>query len=343
MFGFLKPGKEAPASSAAQDPAQAPPRPSWAERLKSSLRATREQLNRAAGSTLGAPVGEVGEQLAGLFGLGRKIDEALFEDLETALLAADVGVSASQTLLDALRTRARKEGYTEASQLRGALIDAMTALLEPLARPLLIEGRRPFVIMLAGVNGAGKTTTIGKLAARFRAEGRSVLLAAGDTFRAAAREQLETWGERNGVTVIAQESGDPAAVIFDAIRAAQARNIDVVLADTAGRLPTQLHLMEEIRKVKRVINKALDGAPDEVLLVLDGNTGQNALAQVKAFHQALGVTGLVVTKLDGSARGGVLAAIAREQPIPIRFIGIGEALDDLQPFEPREFVAALFD
>ncbi len=186
-------------------------------------------------------------------------------------------------------------------------------------------------------------TTIGKLAARFRAEGRSVLLAAGDTFRAAAREQLEAWGERNGVTVISQQSGDPAAVIFDAIRAAQARGIDVVLADTAGRLTTQLHLMDEIRKVKRVIGKALEGAPHEVLLVLDGNTGQNALAQVKAFDAALGVTGLVVTKLDGSARGGVLAAIAREHPVPIRYIGIGEAIDDLQPFEPREFVSALFD
>jgi len=348
MFGFLKPGKELPASiastPAAAAAADAPPaRASWAERLKAGLRATREQINRRAGSTLGAPIGEVGEQLAGLFGVGRSIDEALFEELETALLAADVGVSASQTLLDELRQRARREGYTEASQLKSALSEAMVGLLAPLARPLVVESHRPFVIMLAGVNGAGKTTTIGKLAARFRAEGRSVLLAAGDTFRAAAREQLEAWGERNGVTVISQQSGDPAAVIFDAIRAAQARGIDIVLADTAGRLPTQMHLMDEIRKVKRVIGKALEGAPHEVLLVLDGNTGQNALAQVKAFDSALGVTGLVVTKLDGSARGGVLAAIAREHPVPIRFIGLGEAIDDLQPFEPREFVSALLD
>ena len=375
MFGFLKPGKEASASrddpskdggkavagatgqpvakdqpvdtppasaAAAADPAPAS-RPGWADRLKASLRATREQLNRSVGGTLGAPIGEVGGQIAGLFGLGRKIDEALFEELETALLAADVGVGATQVLIENLRQRARKDALTDASQLQSALADAMTGLLAPLAKPLDVGTHKPFVIMLAGVNGAGKTTTIGKLAARFRAEGRSVLLAAGDTFRAAAREQLEAWGERNGVTVISQQSGDPAAVIFDAIRAAQARGIDIVLADTAGRLTTQLHLMDEIRKVKRVIGKALAGAPHEVLLVLDGNTGQNALAQVKAFDAALGVTGLVVTKLDGSAKGGVLAAIAREHPVPIRYIGIGEAIDDLQPFEPRDFVSALFD
>jgi len=364
MFGFLKPGKEAPASKddpskdggkvapATAQPSGTQPGPAevvpaaragWAERLKAGLRATREQLNRSVGGTLGAPIGEVSGQIAGLFGLGRKIDEALFEELETALLAADVGVGATQVLIDNLRQRARKDALTDASQLQSALADAMTGLLAPLAKPLDVGTHKPFVIMLAGVNGAGKTTTIGKLAARFRAEGRSVLLAAGDTFRAAAREQLEAWGERNGVTVISQQSGDPAAVIFDAIRAAQARGIDVVLADTAGRLTTQLHLMDEIRKVKRVIGKALEGAPHEVLLVLDGNTGQNALAQVKAFDAALGVTGLVVTKLDGSAKGGVLAAIAREHPVPIRYIGIGEAIDDLQPFEPREFVSALFD
>jgi fused signal recognition particle receptor len=196
--------------------------------------------------------------------------------------------------------------------------------------------------MLAGVNGAGKTTTIGKLAWRLQAEGKSVLIAAGDTFRAAAREQLAEWGERNNVQVIAQTGGDPAAVIFDAVNAAKARGIDVVLADTAGRLPTQLNLMEEIRKVKRVIDKALPGAPHEILLVLDANTGQNAIAQVKAFDDALGVTGLALTKLDGTARGGVIAAIAKERPIPIRFIGVGEQLDDLQPFEAKEFVEALF-
>jgi len=350
MLPFLrsrKPDGSGPEAAGAPAPVEGRPpdgpRPGWAARLRESLRATREQLNRAVGGTLGAPVGEVGGQIAGLFGLGRRIDEALFEELETALLAADVGVAAATTLIDGLRARARREGWTDAALLKSALVDSMVGLLEPLARPLEVSAHAPCVIMLAGVNGAGKTTTIGKLAARFRAEGRSVLLAAGDTFRAAAREQLEAWGERNGVAVISQSSGDPAAVIFDAIRAAQARGIDVVLADTAGRLPTQLHLMEEIRKVKRVIGKAMDGAPHEVMLVIDGNTGQNALAQVKAFDEALGVTGLVVTKLDGSARGGVLAAIARERPVPIRFIGIGEALDDLQPFEPREFVSALFD
>ena len=208
---------------------------------------------------------------------------------------------------------------------------------------MLTEGHQPFVIMLAGVNGAGKTTSIGKLAKFFQAQGKSVLLAAGDTFRAAAREQLAIWGERNQVAVIAQQGGDPAAVIFDAIQAARARNIDIVLADTAGRLPTQLHLMEEIRKVKRVIAKADASAPHEVLLVLDANTGQNALSQVKAFDDALGLTGLILTKLDGTAKGGVIAAIARERPVPIRFIGIGEGIDDLRPFLAQDFAAALLD
>jgi fused signal recognition particle receptor len=201
---------------------------------------------------------------------------------------------------------------------------------------------QPFIIMIAGVNGSGKTTSIGKLAKHFQAQGQSVLLAAGDTFRAAAREQLAVWGERNGIAVIAQESGDAAAVVFDAVNAAKARGIDVVLADTAGRLPTQLHLMEEIAKVRRVIAKADPTAPHEVLLVLDANIGQNALAQVKAFDAAIGVTGLVVTKLDGTAKGGVIAAIARQQPKPLRFIGVGEGIDDLQPFSAREFVDALF-
>jgi fused signal recognition particle receptor len=216
-------------------------------------------------------------------------------------------------------------------------------LLQPLEAPLEIAGHHPFIIMLAGVNGAGKTTTIGKLAKYFQSQGKSVLLAAGDTFRAAAREQLMIWGERNNVMVIAQESGDSAAVIFDAIHAAKARGIDVVLADTAGRLPTQLHLMEEIKKVKRVIAKAEPSGPHEVLLVLDANTGQNGLAQVKAFDDALQVTGLVLTKLDGTAKGGIIAAIARTRPIPVRFIGVGEQLDDLRPFVAQEFVSALFE
>jgi fused signal recognition particle receptor len=222
--------------------------------------------------------------------------------------------------------------------LRAALLQ----LLAPLEGPLMVApGSRPFVIMLAGVNGAGKTTSIGKLAKWLQQRDLSVILAAGDTFRAAAREQLAIWGERNNVAVIRQEGGDPAAVMFDAIGAARARNIDVVLADTAGRLPTQANLMEELAKVKRVIAKAQPGAPHEVLLVLDANTGQNALAQVKAFDTAIGLTGLVLTKLDGSAKGGVVAAIAEQHPIPLRFIGVGEGVDDLQPFVASEFVDAL--
>jgi fused signal recognition particle receptor len=229
----------------------------------------------------------------------------------------------------------------DASQLKEALAECLLKLLAPLAQPLDTGTHRPFVIMLAGVNGAGKTTSIGKLAKYFQGQGKSVLLAAGDTFRAAAREQLMEWGARNNVTVISQQSGDPAAVIYDAVQAAQARGVDIVLADTAGRLSTQAHLMEEIKKVKRVIDKALPDAPHEVLLVLDANTGQNALSQVKAFDDTLDVTGLILTKLDGTAKGGVIAAIAKAHPIPVRFIGVGEGLDDLRPFVAEDFVAAL--
>jgi fused signal recognition particle receptor len=300
----------------------------WFGRLRQGLAKTRQQF---------------GARLSGLFGAGRKLDAAFYEELETVLLTSDVGVAATQHLLEGLRERARRERYTEAADLRQALHEALLSLLEPIAVPLDVATHRPFVIMLLGVNGAGKTTSIGKLANYFKLAGRSVLLAAGDTFRAAAREQLMAWGERNSVTVVAQQSGDAAAVIFDAIHAAKARGIDIVLADTAGRLPTQLHLMEEIKKVQRVIGKALPGAPHEVLLVLDANTGQNALAQVKAFDDALGVTGLVLTKLDGTAKGGVIAAIARHKPIPLRFVGVGEELDDLRPFNAGDFVRALLD
>jgi fused signal recognition particle receptor len=283
---------------------------------------------------------------------GGKIDEALYEELETILLTADAGVNATTWLLGELRSEVKRKGLTDAAQLKGALQEALTALLEPLVQPLDTDTSKPFIIMLAGVNGAGKTTSIGKLAHYFQLQGKTVLLAAGDTFRAAAREQLIAWGERNNVAVIAQENsgqqkGDPAAVIFDAVNAAKARGIDIVLADTAGRLATQLHLMEEIKKVKRVIAKADPGAPHETLLVLDANTGQNAIAQVQAFDDALGLTGLIVTKLDGTAKGGVIAAIARQRqkkaPLPIRFIGVGEGLDDLRPFVASEFVEALFD
>jgi fused signal recognition particle receptor len=300
----------------------------WFNRLKQGLTKTRAQL---------------GARLSGLFGPGRKLDAEFYDELETALLVSDVGVPATAHLLDVLRARAKRERFTEAAQLKTALREALLELLRPIALPLEITAHRPFVIMLAGVNGSGKTTSIGKLASYYQLQGKKVLLAAGDTFRAAAREQLMVWGERNNVTVVTQQSGDAAAVIYDAIGAATARGIDIVLADTAGRLPTQLHLMEEIRKVKRVIDKALPGAPHEVLLVLDANTGQNALNQVKAFDDTLGVTGLVLTKLDGTARGGVIAAIARQNPIPLRFIGVGEAIDDLRPFVAEEFVDALLD
>ncbi|MDD5404239.1 MAG: signal recognition particle-docking protein FtsY [Sulfuricella sp.] len=322
MFSFFK--KSEPI---ADEASQGKPE-SWAARLKQGLARTREQFGR---------------KLTNLFSGGGKIDDELYEELETILLTSDVGVAATQYLLDDLRARVRREGLTEAAELKGAVQQSLLALLQPLEQPLDITGHHPFIIMLAGVNGAGKTTTIGKLAKYFQSQGKSVLLAAGDTFRAAAREQLMVWGERNNVTVIAQESGDSAAVIFDAIHAAKARGIDVVLADTAGRLPTQLHLMEEIKKVKRVIAKADPSGPHEVLLVLDANTGQNGLAQVNAFDDALQLTGLVLSKLDGTAKGGIIAAIARSRPIPVRFIGVGEKLEDLRPFVAQEFVAALFE
>jgi len=318
MFGFLKKG-----------PATAPSdiRPGWTERLKSGLSRTRAQF---------------GGKLTGLFRRAR-IDDELLEELEATLLMADVGSDATQYLLAELKAAVRRDQLQTPAQLQLALAEALEELLQPLEQPLDVSAHRPFIIMIAGVNGAGKTTSIGKLARHFQAQGKSVLLAAGDTFRAAAREQLQAWGDRNGVTVIAQASGDPAAVIFDAVQAAKARGIDVVLADTAGRLPTQLHLMEEIAKVKRVIQKAEPSGPHEVLLVLDANIGQNTLAQVKAFDKAIGVTGLIITKLDGTAKGGVIAAIARQQPIPLRFIGVGEGIEDLQPFSAHDFVAALFE
>jgi fused signal recognition particle receptor len=284
-------------------------------------------------AALTTPLGE-------LFSRSR-IDAELLEDLETTLLTADCGVDATQWLLDELKASVKKNQLESPAQLREVLAERMTHLLAPLEKSLDVSTHKPFVIMIAGVNGAGKTTSIGKLAKHFQSQGKSVLLAAGDTFRAAAREQLKTWGERNGVSVIAQESGDPAAVVFDAINAARARGIDIVLADTAGRLPTQLHLMEEIAKVRRVIQKVDATGPHEVLLVLDANIGQNAVQQVKAFDQSIQVTGLVLTKLDGTAKGGVLAAIARQCPKPVRFIGVGESIDDLQPFRAEEFVDAL--
>jgi fused signal recognition particle receptor len=285
---------------------------------------------------------KTGSQLSGLFG-GARIDEALFEELETALITADAGLDATGHLLERLRARVRKDRLETPVALRSALVEELAGLLAPLESVFDPTTQKPFVIMIAGVNGAGKTTSIGKLAKWLQGHGLSVLLAAGDTFRAAAREQLAAWGERNRVDVVAQAGGDPAAVVFDAIAAARARDVDVVIADTAGRLPSQLHLMEELRKIKRVIAKAEPTAPHAVLLVLDANTGQNALAQVKAFDDALGLTGLVLTKLDGTAKGGVVAAIAKTRPVPLAFIGVGEGIGDLRPFVARDFAAALLD
>ena len=244
-------------------------------------------------------------------------------------------------MLDGLKRKVKNEKLTEAVQVKTALRSLLLELLTPLEKPLVLGREQPLVMMIVGVNGAGTTTTIGTLAKHLQAHGQKVLLAAGDTFRAAAREQLTVWGERNDVAVIAQSSGDPAAVAFDAVQAGRARGMDVVMVDTAGRLPTQLHLMDELKKIKRVISKGMDTAPHEVLLIIDGNTGQNALTQVKAFDDALTLTGLVVTKLDGTAKGGVLAAIVKNRPVPVYFIGIGEAIDDLQPFVAAEFVDAL--
>ena len=339
------PAHDAPggAPDAASMPSAPPPEPlpsttpepgrgGWFHRLAQGLRKT-------------------GAGIAQVF-TGARIDAALYEELESALLMADTGVAATAYLLDDLKRRVRETKATEPAAVRSLLAEALTALLQPLERPLVIGQAKPTVIMVTGVNGAGKTTSIGKLTRHLAAADCKVLLAAADTFRAAAREQLAVWADRNRVEVVSQEGGDPAAVTFDAVTAGRARGCDVVIADTAGRLPTQGRLMEELKKIRRVIGKAQEGAPHEVLLVVDGNTGQNALAQVKAFDAALGLTGLIVTKLDGTAKGGVLAAIARwgaergaphGGAVPVYFIGIGEGLEDLQPFNAREFAHALLD
>ena len=297
-----------------------------ADKIKKGLTKTREKLTT---------------ELTSLF-TGKKIDEALFEELETILLTSDVGISATTFLLDSIRASIKKNKIENADEIKGLLKEKLIELLSPIQDPLVLKGTSPFVIMVVGVNGAGKTTTIGKLTKIFLDENKSVLIAAGDTFRAAATEQLEVWGERNNVHVVSQASGDPSAVIFDAINSAKAKNIDIVIADTAGRLPTQKHLIDEITKIKRVINKCHLEAPHEILLVLDANTGQNAISQLKIFNEALGITGLALTKLDGTAKGGVIAAIAKEQPAPLRYIGVGESIDDLRVFNAQEYVDALF-
>ena len=304
-------------------PAAPPERKGWLDKLKAGLRKT-------------------GSSIATVF-TGTQIDDALYEELEAALLMADTGVQATEHLLADLKKRVKESKTTDPAAVKGLLADAIADLLAPLQKPLVIGEHKPTVIMVAGVNGAGKTTSIGKLTRHLANEGASVLLAAADTFRAAAREQLAVWADRNTVEIVTQEGGDPAAVSFDAVSAGKARGRDVVLVDTAGRLPTQLHLMEELRKIKRVVQKADGTAPHEVLLVIDGNTGQNALTQVKAFDEALQLTGLVITKLDGTAKGGVVCAIARERPVPIYFIGVGEKLEDLETFNAREFAQALLN
>ena len=310
----------------------APERERWLAKLTSGLRKT-------------------GSSISAVF-TGTQIDDTLYENLESALLMADTGVKATSYLLDEVKRRVKDSGVTNPIAVRNILTEALAQLLKPLEKALVIGQQQPTVIMVAGVNGAGKTTSIGKLTRHLANEGASVLLAAADTFRAAAREQLSIWADRNTVDIISQEGGDPAAVSFDAVSAGKARGKDVVLVDTAGRLPTQLHLMEELKKIKRVIQKADVTAPHEILLVIDGNTGQNALSQVIAFDEALQLTGLIVTKLDGTAKGGVLAAIAlwaRERqaalpdrrPVPVYFIGVGEKLEDLETFSAREFAQAL--
>jgi fused signal recognition particle receptor len=296
-------------------------RSGWMGRLREGLRRT-------------------GTSLTSVF-VGARIDEALYEELEAALLMADAGVKASQFLLDDLKRRVKASRATDPAAVRLLLVDAIADLLKPLEKALVIGEHTPTVMMVVGVNGAGKTTSIGKLTRHLAQSDQRVLLAAADTFRAAAREQLAVWAGRNNVEIVSQEGADPAAVTFDAVVAGRARGHDVVIADTAGRLPTQLHLMEELKKIKRTIAKAQAGAPHEVLLVVDGNTGQNALAQVRAFDDALQLTGLVVTKLDGTAKGGALAALARERPVPVYFIGVGEKLEDLETFDAREFAQAL--
>ena len=341
MFSFFR-KKPAPPSAGTSSPTAAPAAPAtgttlghghspatpvsalrqgWLDRLKNGLRKT-------------------GSSIASVF-TGTQIDDALYEELETALLLADTGVKATDALLTDLKRRVKESKATDPAQVKGLLTDAIADLLAPLQKPLDIGAQQPTVIMVAGVNGAGKTTSIGKLTKHLADDGQKVLLAAADTFRAAAKEQLAIWADRNTVEIVSQQGGDPAAVSFDAVSAGRARGKDVVLVDTAGRLPTQLHLMEELKKIKRVVQKADATAPHEVLLVIDGNTGQNALAQVKAFDEALQLTGLIVTKLDGTAKGGVLCAIAREKPIPVYFIGVGEKLEDLETFDAREFAQAL--
>jgi fused signal recognition particle receptor len=347
MFSFFKKKPVAPEVPEVAVPAPAPAPlpaaaalPEAAPLLPALLPVEEPATKQSWMSRLKAGLSKTSSNLSILF-VGAKIDDDLYDELEAALLMSDAGIDATHYLLDALKQKVKDDKLLDAAAVKAALKQLLIELLTPLQRPFELGRHQPTVMMISGVNGAGKTTTIGKLAKHMQSHGQSVLLAAGDTFRAAAREQLMVWGQRNNITVISQASGDPAAVSFDAVQSGKAKGLDVVMIDTAGRLPTQLHLMEELKKVQRVIGKGMQGAPHETLLVIDGNTGQNALAQVKAFDDALKLTGLVITKLDGTAKGGVLAAIARVRPVPVYFIGIGEKIEDLQPFVAAEFVDAL--
>jgi fused signal recognition particle receptor len=334
MFGFgrKKSGDDGGAAHPPEQdaPAETAAKPGLFARLKAGLAKTRSGLTEGIAQIV----------------LGRKqIDAALLDDLETQLLVADVGVEATQGIIEDLTRRVARKQLADTEALMAALREDMTAILRPCSHPLAIDtARRPYVILMVGVNGVGKTTTIGKLARRLQQDGRSVMLAAGDTFRAAAVEQLEIWGQRNGIAVVAQHQGaDSASVIFDALQSAQARGIDVLIADTAGRLHTQSNLMEELKKIKRVLAKLDDSAPHEVMLVVDAGTGQNALNQAEQFNAAVGLTGITLTKLDGTAKGGIIFAIAKRLGIPIRFIGVGEGIEDLRVFDAEQFVDALFD
>ncbi|VAW81878.1 Signal recognition particle receptor FtsY [hydrothermal vent metagenome] len=329
MFGFGKKKSAASDDDTDTAPEQAD-KPGLFGRLKAGLSKTRSGLTEGIASLV----------------LGHKqIDDELLEELETRLLVADVGVEATRSIIEDLTRRVARKQLTDADALMAALQEDMTAMLTPVEAPLEIPpSEQPFVLLMIGINGAGKTTTIGKIARRLKDEGHSVMLAAGDTFRAAAVEQLQAWGERNDVPVIAQQQGsDSASVIFDALQAAQARKVDVLIADTAGRLHTQSNLMEELKKIQRVLGKLDEHAPHEVMLVVDAGTGQNALNQANEFNQAMNLTGITLTKLDGTAKGGIIFAIAKRLAIPIRFIGVGESIEDLRPFSARDFVNALFD
>ena len=300
---------------------------SFSEKIKAGLKKTRDAIS---------------VNLSSLISI-KKIDQNFYDDLEMTLIAADVGYAASQQIIEELKKRVKQEEIEDGTELKQLLKVILTELLQEIEKPLIHIKQTPFVILVVGVNGAGKTTTIGKLTKLLLDEGKSVLIAAGDTFRAAAKEQLQVWGNRNNVTVISQETGDPSAVIYDSMQSAKAKGIDIVIADTAGRLPTQKHLIDELAKIKKVIKKFDESAPHETILVLDANTGQNAINQIKTFNEAVTLTGLIMTKLDGTAKGGIVAAIAKENPIPLRFIGVGEKIDDLKIFSAEDYAEGMLE